>query len=499
MTDNRPEENFELQAGQAVNHYQIIKKIGAGGMGQVYLALDTKLNRQVAIKVLLGSFVDNDDRVKRLRREALTAAKINHANIMSIHDIGEYKDTSGRIINFIVMEYIEGESLDDYLNSHKLSLSELLRIAEKSASALASAHQLDIVHRDIKLDNVMINTDNEPKILDFGLAKPVESINLNDAGDSTQTVSQELTVEGKIVGTISYMSPEQARGEAVDKRSDIFSFGILLYKIFTGEFPFKGSDNVSTLAKILEAPHAPLRQLKQMLPVELERIINKCLQKKPADRYQDTRDLVLDLRNLRRQSDSGVSDTVSGLYSTNASGDTGNKRRLVNPLTISLAGVIIVIVIIVSGIMTGWFNTSIALADDNTLAVLNFENLSDIEDKERLGQIFQELIITNLSENDNARIISSQRLYDIQKQLGYHDRKKIDKASSTEVARESGAKIMLSGNLIKKTDQWLITGQLIDIKSGTVIQSHRFEGADIYGLVDQLSNAIRNDFMPCQH
>lgn len=494
MTENHPEENFELRAGTNIGQYEIEKKIGAGGMGQVYLALDTKLNRKVAVKILLGDFFGSEDKVKRLRREALTAAKINHANIMSIYDIGEYTDESERIINYIVMEYIEGDSLSEYLGKHKLSLSEQLRIAEKSAAALASAHQLDIVHRDIKLDNVMINTDNEPKILDFGLAKPIDKINLNQAGDSTATVSQDLTMEGKIVGTISYMSPEQARGEAVDSRSDIFSFGVLLYKIFTGEFPFKGGDNVSTIAKILEAPHIPLKQLNTMLPDELDRIINKCLQKKPGDRYQDTRDLVLDLRNLRRATDSGISDTVSGVYGPQSQEMQAAKQKsLIKPIGFTAAAVIILLVLVFSGVIPGIFNSSTARADENTLAVLNFENLSDAEDTDRLGQIFQELIITNLSDNENARIISSQRLYDIQKRLGYKNRVKIDRGASAEIARESGAKIMLSGNLIKKQNSWLITGQLIDVKSGTVIQSHKLEGVDIYDLVDKLSDNIRDD------
>ncbi|MEZ5358874.1 MAG: protein kinase [Candidatus Zixiibacteriota bacterium] len=494
MTDNRPEENFELKAGTDIGHYQIERKIGAGGMGQVYLALDTKLNRKVAVKMLLGDFLGSDDKVKRLRREALTAAKINHANIMSIYDIGEYTDTSGRIINYIVMEYIEGDSLSAYLNKHTLSLSELLRIAEKSAAALASAHQLDIVHRDIKLDNIMINSDNEPKILDFGLAKPIEKVSFNQTGDATATVSQDLTVEGKIVGTISYMSPEQARGETVDQRSDIFSFGVLMYKLFTGQLPFQGKDNVSTIAKILEAPHPPLRQHNQMLPDELDRIINKCLQKKPGDRYQDTRDLVLDLRNLRKLTDSGVSDTVSGMYRAETQEIPAAKKKiLMLPVSLTAAVVVIVVALMFFNVIPGPFGISSARADENTLAVLNFENLSDADDNERLGQIFQELIITNLSDNENARIVSSQRLFDIQKRLGYKERAKIDRGASTEVARQSGAGIMLSGNLIKKQDSWLITGQLIDVKSGTVIQSHKLEGADIYGLVDELSDKIRAD------
>ena len=211
------------------------------------------------------------------------------------------------------MEYIKGRTLTEYVTSSTTDTSALLRLAEKIASGLAAAHKMSIVHRDIKADNILIDEHDEPKILDFGLAKAIEPLQMEGAPASGETVKKQLTTAGTVVGTVSYMSPEQVRGEAVDNRSDIFSFGVLLYRMFTGDMPFVGSTQVSILAKILEAQHPSPRSRNENINPEIERIIDKCLQKNPNDRYQDTRDLVVDLRNLRRQYDSGVSSSTSSM------------------------------------------------------------------------------------------------------------------------------------------------------------------------------------------
>jgi len=192
-------------------------------------------------------------------------------------------------------------------------ITVVLRLAEKIAAGLTAAHKLGIVHRDIKPDNILVTEDGEPKILDFGLAKPAASDPESSLNDSTDTISRELTKAGKILGTVGYMSPEQARGDTIDTRSDIFSFGVMLYRLTSGTMPFDGGSQVGTLAKILEAQHDSVRTKNENVPQELERIIDKCLRKDANDRYQDTRDLVVDLRNLRRQFDSGVTDLLSGM------------------------------------------------------------------------------------------------------------------------------------------------------------------------------------------
>ncbi|UCG60322.1 MAG: serine/threonine protein kinase, partial [Candidatus Zixiibacteriota bacterium] len=302
-----------LQAGHEFGRFKIIQRLGEGGMGEVYLAEDSKLSRKLALKILSAEYFDNPERQDRFRREAKTAAAISHPNVMGIFDIDSASEPgSERDVTYIAMEYVEGERLSDYLIKHQPDISSVVRLAEKIASGLTAAHKMNIVHRDIKADNIIINEDGEPKILDFGLAKPVEPVFEGDTDDITKSVNQpELTKAGKILGTVSYMSPEQSRGEKVDTRSDIFSFGVLLYRMATGDFPFSGPTAVSTLAKILEARQESPRLKNENIPPELERIIDKCLRKDPNDRYQDTRDLVVDLRNLRRLYDSGASETIS--------------------------------------------------------------------------------------------------------------------------------------------------------------------------------------------
>ncbi|MCP4703595.1 MAG: serine/threonine protein kinase, partial [candidate division Zixibacteria bacterium] len=269
-----------LNPDQNLDHFKVISKIGEGGMGEVYLAEDQKLSRKVALKVLPSDLLENKDRLERFYREAKTAAKITHPNVMSIYDFGTCRPEGyDNDLNYIVMEHIDGQSLKDYLANRNVSMTERLKISEKIVRGLSAAHKLNIVHRDIKTDNIMIDSNGEPKILDFGLAKPFDSVFSSDGGDQTVTASQDLTQDGKILGTVTYMSPEQARGEVVDARSDIFSFGIMMYKIFAGEYPFDGGDRVSTIAKILESRHTPIRDKNETLPPELERIIDKCLQK----------------------------------------------------------------------------------------------------------------------------------------------------------------------------------------------------------------------------
>jgi serine/threonine protein kinase len=401
-----------LQAGQEFSHFKIIRKLGEGGMGEVYLAEDLKLNRQVALKILQSEYFDSSERLERFSREAKTAAGISHSNVMSIYDIGRAtEESSGKDISYIVMEYIKGSSLSDHLRDRASNLKYLLRIAEKIASGLAAAHKIGIVHRDIKTDNIKIDEHGDPKILDFGLAKPVVSAVSSDDQASTQTVSKELTQEGKIIGTVTYMSPEQARGGTVDGRSDIFSFGIMLYKMFSGEFPFDGRDRVSTLAKILEARQEPLRRKNEAVPAELERIVDKCLQKDPADRYQDTRDLVVDLRSLRRQFESSISDTGSVITDAPAHGykTRAPKYRL-------FFGVVAVAALILAAYMA--LNdsedkpSSRLQASENALAILGFENKTGDESLDWLTAGLPEILLTDLAQSGSINLISRTRVMD---------------------------------------------------------------------------------------
>jgi serine/threonine protein kinase len=311
-----------LRSGQTLLHYRLVEKIGEGGMGVVWKALDGKLQRHVALKLLPPEVNDNEERRLRFQREAQAAAALNHPGIAVIHGVEE-----DRGVRFLAMEYVQGVNLREHVAAGDRTPAPLLRIALQIAEALAHAHANGIVHRDLKPDNVMVTADGQVKILDFGLAKVLDTrpVLAGDDGSSAETktaldtISRELTRKGRIYGTVNYMSPEQARGREVDTRSDLFAFGILLYEMFTARLPFKGDDAMDTLSAILRAQPEPLAAIRPGAPAELQRILDKCLEKDPRDRYQDTRDLVVDLRRLRRETDSQpvqAVDTASGTQVT---------------------------------------------------------------------------------------------------------------------------------------------------------------------------------------
>ena len=275
-------------------------------MGVVWKALDGELRRHVALKVLPPGLSADEERRLRFQREAHAAAALNHANIAVVHGVGEEGG-----VQFLVMEYVQGITLRDHLSGRTLDHRTWLRLAMQIADGLAHAHANGIVHRDLKPDNVMVTDEEQVKILDFGLAKllgPRPEIQGEEGGraddGALETISRELTRAGRVYGTVSYMSPEQARGGAVDSRSDLFSFGIMLYEIVTGKLPFSGDSPMDTLSAILRAQPEPVVTRNPEAPAELQRILDKCLEKDPRDRYQDTRDLVVDLRRLRRATDS---------------------------------------------------------------------------------------------------------------------------------------------------------------------------------------------------
>jgi serine/threonine protein kinase len=291
-----------LEAGKVLSHYRLVEQIGEGGMGVVWKALDTDLNRHVAVKILPPEVTGNQERRLRFQREAQAAAALSHASIAVIHGVGEDDG-----VHYLVMEYLDGETLRDHVARRARHHREWLRLGQQIADGLAHAHANGIVHRDLKPENVMVTKEGQVKILDFGLAKLMEpelSPEDEERATALDTISKELTRAGRVYGTVAYMSPEQARGTTVDSRSDLFSFGILLYEMVTGKLPFSGATSMDTLTAIIRNRPVPVTQEIPGVPAELERILDKCLEKEPRDRYQDTRDLVVDLRRLKRETDS---------------------------------------------------------------------------------------------------------------------------------------------------------------------------------------------------
>src|SRR3989442_4848468 len=280
----------KLVSGQRVNQYEILKPIGAGGMGVVYLAQDTKLKRKVALKLLPHELTDNMDRLQRFEREAHAASALNHPNILTIHEIGVSNGAT-----FIATEFIDGETLRQKIKGEQISLSDKLDLAIQVVSALAAAHEASIVHRDIKPENIMLRHDGIVKVLDFGLAKLTER--RTEAVDTeAETKAQVKTELGMVMGTVGYMSPEQTRGLEIDARSDVWSLGVVLYEMLEGKTPFAAETPNDSIAAILTREPAPLDE---NTPAELQRIIRKSLQKKADERYQTVRDFFLDLKNLK--------------------------------------------------------------------------------------------------------------------------------------------------------------------------------------------------------
>jgi serine/threonine protein kinase/Tol biopolymer transport system component len=286
--------------GRTISHYRLLAELGRGGMGVVYKAHDTHLDRPVAIKVLPPERVENPERKRRFVQEAKAASALNHPNIVHIYDIGT---DSG--VDFIAMEYVEGRTLSDLIGRKGLKLGEALQYAVQVADALGTAHRAGIVHRDLKPANIMVNEIGLVKVLDFGLAKLIERGRTGDFA-STQTAAATQTAEGTIVGTVSYMSPEQAQGKEVDVRSDVFSFGALLYEMLTGRRAFQGDSRISTLAAILHQEPEPAEQVASGIPPELGKILNRCLRKDPQRRAQSMADLKLALEELKQDSESGT-------------------------------------------------------------------------------------------------------------------------------------------------------------------------------------------------
>src|SRR5262245_16755918 len=282
--------------GQQLGSYQILSLLGAGGMGVVYKGRDTRLNRSVAIKVLPRDKMSDPERKRRFVQEAKAASALNHPNIITIHDIGS---ESG--IDFIVMEYVAGKTLDQRIPRKGMKLNGVLKLVVQMADALAKAHSAGIIHRDLKPTNVMVTDDGLIKVLDFGLAKLTEV----ESDEGATRTTQPQTEEGTIVGTVSYMSPEQAEGKKVDSRSDIFSFGAVFYEMITGQKAFQGDSKLSTLAAIVKQEPKAVSRLVPDVPPDLEKIINRCLRKDPGRRFHHMEDLKVELEELKEHSDSG--------------------------------------------------------------------------------------------------------------------------------------------------------------------------------------------------
>jgi len=471
--------------GKKISHYTILEKIGEGGMGVIYRAEDTKLRREVALKFLPHNLTGSDEDRSRFHNEARAASALNHPNITTIYEIDEVGEDT-----FIAMEYLIGGTLKDSIANEKKSTRNIIEVGESISEALSAAHNLEIVHRDIKSENIMILKSGTVKIMDFGLAKR--------KGDNL------ITKKGVTMGTVAYMSPEQVEGKLVDYRTDIFSLGVILYEMATGSLPFKGEHEASILYSIVnETPTLPSK-LNSSIHPELERIILRALEKKAENRYQSAATLVSEFDTLKNNIDSKqfLTKTIVPEHVSEEIIPTKPKTRTKRKaLIISSAILVLVVLSYIYNDLVQYVPLLIKAdvrsenqaqrENDNSLAVLYFDNLQDPDDTQRLGQILQELVIADLSEMTSLKVFSSRRLFDIQKQLGSDSRRLIDPDLATEIAKRAGAKRMLTGKVMQVGDKTILTSQLIDTYDGSIIESQRVEGTDIYVLVDELVHQIQ--------
>ncbi len=467
-----------LASGTKLGRYEIRSKLAEGGMGEVYLALDTELNRTVAVKILHQTVAANEQRLRRFIQEAQAASALNHPHILTIHEIG----TTGNS-RFIATEFIDGDTLRKRINSGAQSLNEILEIAIQTTSALAAAHAAGIIHRDIKPENIMVRRDGYVKVLDFGLAKLAEPAGFaSDAEAPTKAMVN--TREGTVMGTANYMSPEQARGIDVDARTDLWSLGVVLYEMITGTGPFVGGTATDSISLILQKEPAPLTRYVKDVPAELERIVDKALTKDREERYQTAKDLLIDLRNLKRKLEvdaeldrtvpselRGPLSTASGTAATVASSASAPAASSAEYIFSGIkqhkiaAGVgVMVLLAAVVGITLYVHarNSEVAI---ESIAVLPFQNRSSEPDTEYLSDGLAESLIYRLSQLPNLKVSPTSSVFS-------YKNKEIDPVT---VGNKLGVNAVLSGRIVQRGDNLTISAELVDVRQNKLLWGEQYE------------------------
>ena len=494
-----------LLPGQTISHYKVIDEISRGGMGIVYRALDVKLGREVALKVLPADLVADADRRRRFVQEAQAASALTHPHIAVIHEIGEDEGTT-----FIAMELIRGEKLGDLIAQRRLSLSRALELALEMAEALARAHDKGIIHRDLKPANVMVTEDGHAKIIDFGLAKLLEPAAVDT---EVETAVRGETTSGLVLGTDAYMSPEQARGARVDQRSDIFSFGVMLYEMLSGRRPFRGPSRVETLHAILKDPPQPLE-----VPDprgDLQRMVEKCLEKDPDDRYQGMRDLAVDVRAARRRlegsgpgaavpkavpavaastppplppSSIGPAPPAMGRRAEKLARSAGelarSPRRLGGWQIVVIVGLALLYLHSRNQRSRGTAEHA-AAPKIESLAVLPLANLSGDPEQEYFADGMTEALISDLAQIKALRVISRTSA------MQYKGAKK----PLPEIARELHVDGIVEGSVQRSGDRVKVSAQLVDGASDRHLWAETYErdAKDVLRLESELARAIARE------
>jgi serine/threonine-protein kinase len=505
-----------LAAGTKLGRYEIRSKIGEGGMGEVYLAVDTsELGRTVAIKLLSAEVAANPSRMQRFVQEAKTVSALNHPNILTIYEFGQEGNT-----RFIATEFVDGETLRAHM-ARRMKLHEVLDIAMQIAAALDAAHEANVIHRDVKPENIMVRRrDHIVKVLDFGLAKAIEP----NAAESTPTdpeAGTKLMIQtepGVVMGTVAYMSPEQSTGhQRVDHRTDLWSLGTVIYELLAGRTPFAGKDVHRQIIAIQEANPAPLAKFVDGVPERLEEIVGKTLGKNPNERYQTAKDLLIDLRNLKRKldvdaeierkttpeiraagstaSDAAATSTVPGATGMQATAPSapattsqassaeyliGAIRRYKRGLL--LAGLILIIAIGGLAYYQHARNTEVAI---ESIAVLPFINQSGDPNAEYLSDGLTESIINSLAQLPNLRVIARSSVF----------RYKEKEADPLAIGKELGVRAVLVGRIMQRGDILTISTELVDVRDNKQVWGEKYErkASDLMLLQRDIAGQIANN------
>jgi serine/threonine-protein kinase len=477
-------DKLDFMPGQQVAHYRIVSKIGEGGMGQVYLAEDTKLHRKVSLKFLSSAFTDDRERLSRFEQEARAASALNHPNILTIHEIGE---EAGH--RFIATEFIEGQTLRERLRSG-LDIDDTLEVATQIASALVAAHRVNIVHRDIKPENIMIRKDDGlVKVLDFGLAKITHEQRSVAAIDSLLTTALVAnTGPGVVMGTVAYMSPEQARGEAVDERTDIWSLGVVLYEMVAGCSPFMaGTSNEIISAILSKQTTPPLARYSRLVPERLEEIVEKALTKDRDERYQTTKDFLIDLKRLKQSLEtkaalerSGAPEEAGGARATKESlhagtptmPSTSSAEYLVAQIkshkrAVILASAAVLLLIAASIFYLLRVRTSVVSGPGaiSSIAVVPFVNTNADPDTEFLSDGITDNIIERLAQLPDLKVMSHTAVF-------HYKGRETDPRT---IGNELGVEAVLTGRVAKRGEDLTIRLELVDAKDNSHIWGAQYE------------------------
>ena len=446
--------------GQTISHYRILEQIGAGGMGVIYKAHDSRLDRAVALKFLPEKLAQEPQALERFRREARAASTLNHPGICTIYDIGEQ---DGRA--FIAMEFIDGETLGTHIHGRPLPLQEILKLAIQITEALDAAHAEGIIHRDIKPANIFVTKRGQAKVLDFGLAKLVPK---GVAGTDSDFVSQppdSHSIIGIISGTPSYMSPEQVRGDDLDARTDIFSLGLVLYEMATGRQAFGGDTGGTIIEAVLTRLPVPVRAINPDIPPRLEEIIDKALRKDRDQRYQHAADMLAELQRLKRGTESGEEDAESALTPPTSRVSLTGKRRSRRSL-----------------LQTGSLRPERVSKIIDSLAVLPFENASRDPEHEYLSDGIAGSLINILATVPKLRVMAQSTVF----------RYKGRGIDPQAVGRDLNVRAVLTGRMMQSGGSLRIGVELVDVATGTQLWGAQYDRkpGDIFAIQDEISNEI---------